>query len=258
MKIHRKIPTLFFEMFSDIPWKKALESMVGLVFPRRCPGCDIILLPKERKAGFCKKCQSRVHKIPDCHCQKCGKMLRTEAEYCGDCKTTKHFFVQNKAVYLYQGQMKPSMYHFKYGNRREYAKTFAQDAAKQYGDWIKRMGMEAIVPVPMYRGKERRRGYNQATVFAKELGKQMELPVYTDLVIRIRDTAPQKNLNQVQRKYNMKNAFKIKRNGVKLSHVLVVDDIYTTGSTMDGVAQVLLSAGVDEVYCLSVCIGKNY
>jgi predicted amidophosphoribosyltransferase len=61
----------------------------------------------------------------------------------------------------------------------------------------------------------------------------------------------------MQRKYNLKKAFKIRKNVVKLNRVLVVDDIYTTGSTLDGVAEELLSSGVDEVYCLSVCIGKG-
>jgi ComF family protein len=233
------------------------ESILNLFFPRRCPGCDEILWPGERSEGFCEKCSAKIHRISDRHCKKCGKELENEAEYCRDCGKNQHFFTENKAVYLYRGIMKGAMYRFKYSNRREYARVFAKDAARLYGNHFRRMGVQVIVPVPMYEKKKRKRGYNQAEVFGKALAKEMDLPMDNNLIRRIRDTEPQKNLNPMQRKYNLKKAFKIRKNVVKLNRVLVVDDIYTTGSTLDGVAEELLSSGVDEVYCLSVCIGKG-
>lgn len=238
--------------------RQAAKLLTELLFPTRCPGCDELLYPTERQQGFCSRCRPYVKKIDDCHCMKCGRQLEeAEKEYCRDCEMRQHVFTQNKAVYSYRGVMKSSMYRFKYGNRREYVRTFGKDAMEAYGRWILEKDISGIVPVPMYRAKQRRRGYNQAEVFADEIARQTGIPVYRGLVVRIRSTVPQKNLNPAERKYNLKNAFKIMKTGVKLKHTLVVDDIYTTGSTMDGVAGVLRMAGADEVYGLSICIGRD-
>jgi ComF family protein len=148
------------------------------------------------------------------------------------------------------------MYRFKYGNRRCYAKTFANHSIHYYGDWIKDNKIEAIIPVPMYKEKERRRGYNQASVFAKELGKVTGLPVETEIIRRNKDTVAMKQLNALKRKKNLLKAFSLQNNVVQFRKVLIVDDIYTTGTTMDEVAKVLKEGGVDEIFGLSVCIGE--
>ena len=142
------------------------------------------------------------------------------------------------------------MYRFKYSNKREYADFYAKEAVRIYGDWIRRKQIEAIVPVPMYRLKEKGRGYNQAAVFARTLGEKMNLPVEKRMVKRIRNTTPQK--------INLKKAFQLVPNIVKYRKILIVDDIYTTGSTIDAVAEVLLQAGVDEIYFLCISIGEGF
>ena len=114
-----------------------------------------------------------------------------------------------------------------------------------------------IVPVPMYKGKQRVRGYNQAEVFAKALSELLNIPAESQLIQRIRDTRPQKELNDVQRKNNLKNAFQMKENIVQYRHILVVDDIYTTGSTAQAVAEELIKTGVSRVYMMSICIGED-
>ncbi|MCF0130053.1 MAG: ComF family protein [Pseudobutyrivibrio sp.] len=153
--------------------------------------------------------------------------------------------------------MKPAMYRFKYSNKRAYARIFAGHAALKYRKWLKQIEPEAIVAVPMYKDKKKKRGYNQAQAFAGALSKATGIPCASKLITRYRDTAPMKNVDNSTRKYNLQNAFKIRNNGVKFNKILVVDDIYTSGSTMDGVGQVLKTAGVDKIYCLSVCIGDN-
>lgn len=228
-----------------------------LLFPKRCPMCDTILWEDEKSEGICVLCQKNSNVVGECICMRCGKRVKEGEEYCRDCKTRKHFFVRNQSLYLYQGKMKGAMYRLKYANRRCYAKTFAQKMAQVYGGWIKTNGIEGIVPVPMYWRKKRQRGYNQAEVLARELGKCLDISVYPDMVVRTRNSKPQKNLNYQERKNNLKNAFKIRQSEVKLRKILVIDDIYTTGSTMDEVSRVLLLSGAEAVYCLSVCIGKD-
>ena len=123
--------------------------------------------------------------------------------------------------------MKQSIYRFKDGGRREYAEFYAKESARLYGDWIKRKDIQAIIPIPIHRHKRYKRGYNQAEIYAKELGKQCGLPVDSKTLIRVVDTLPQKTLSDRERKNNLKKALKIGVDGVQWKRVLVVDDIYT-------------------------------
>ena len=108
-----------------------------------------------------------------------------------------------------------------------------------------------------FSGKQKKRGYNQAEVFARELSFYTDIPVEDKWIIRIKNTRPQKELNDVERKNNLKGAFQICKMGVKYNKVLVVDDIYTTGSTIDAVAEVLSQTGVQSVFSICICIGKG-
>ena len=114
-----------------------------------------------------------------------------------------------------------------------------------------------MIPVPMYRKKQRLRGYNQAELLAREIADQRNLPLICDLVLRVKNTKPQKELEGKDREENLKKAFIITKNDVKLRKILIVDDIYTTGSTVDAIAEVLKKSGVEEIYFLSLCIGGS-
>lgn len=92
---------------------------------------------------------------------------------------------------------------------------------------------------------------------AQSLGRELNIPVDSYTLIRDRDTIPQKELNHEERRNNLKNAFKISRNGIEYKKILMVDDIYTTGSTIDACAAALKNAGVREVYFISLSIGAG-
>ncbi len=127
-----------------------------------------------------------------------------------------------------------------------------------YGGWIKERGIQAVVPIPLSGKRRRQRGFNQAELVARKVAKRMNLPVYGRLLIRTRDTKAQKGLNDQERKNNLKRAFKTRKNKVQLNHILLIDDIYTTGSTMNEAAKELKRAGAEQVYCLSISIGRGY
>ena len=118
--------------------------------------------------------------------------------------------------------------------------------------------VDIVVPVPLHWKRRWERGYNQAEIIAGEIGRLTGLPVYRQLLVRCIPTRPQKELNDRERKNNLKKAFKVTGNKVQLDHILLVDDIYTTGSTMDGAAEALRKAGVSHIYALSVTIGRGY
>lgn len=196
-------------------------------------------------------------------CFRCGKPLASEEqEYCFDCKKKlagrKPLYCrQGRSVYVYKGVVRKSIYRFKYSNRREYARFFAEEAARYYTDWSEQIGVEAIVPVPMYDRKKRRRGYNQAEMIARELACIWEVPLEKNAVKRIRNTKPQKLLSDEERKNNLKKAFQAAEFIVKYKKILLVDDIYTTGSTVEAVACELMRCGVEQVFFLTLCTGEG-
>ena len=233
------------------------EAVLALVYPPRCPVCDEIVAFEDRGKVH-PECRKKLFYITGAVCMKCGQPVdNARVEFCFDCGKKHHHYRQGKGVFLYKGDIKQTMYRFKYSNKREYAAFFAGIAAEQYTEWMQRIGAEVIVPVPMYRRKQKLRGYNQAEVFARELSRRTGIPYRMDLVSRTRDTKPQKNLNDTERKNNLKNAFHVSQDIVKYRYILLVDDIYTTGSTVDAIAQAILQTGVIDIYSLSICIGKG-
>lgn len=168
----------------------------------------------------------------------------------------RHLFDSGRAVFAYKG-MADSIYRFKYKGRQEYAAYYAECMAYKLGSWIAGCRPDALMPVPVHDAKRRVRGYNQAEVLARELGRLMNIPVETKLVKRVRKTMPMKDLSVMERQNNLKRAFKICRNDVKLSTIIIIDDIYTTGSTIDAISYVLRRAGVGKIYFAALAIGKG-
>lgn len=257
-------------MHMDGPrWKKSSwgeklhflwEMICDGFYPRRCPVCDEILEPELAGQKIHSACAGKLHLVTGATCMQCGRPLENETgEYCYDClRLWQNAPIrQGKSLYLYQGPIKETMYRFKYSNKREYADFFAEQAVEKYGDWIRSKNIQAIVPVPMYLPKQRKRGYNQAESFARALGKRLNLPVDITLVKRVKDTTPQKELNDLERKNNLKSAFQKTESIVQYSYILIVDDIYTTGSTAMAVAEELIKTNTCQIYFLSICIGKG-
>ena len=238
-----------------------LRESLHIFYPKRCPICDEILwLPFwSQEYPICVECKKKIEYVIEPVCKKCGKPISDERGlHCQDCMRYSHKYLQGKALWIYNKKVKQSIYRFKYKNRREYGISYARELVRRYEPWILRKEIQAIVPIPLHKKKRRKRGFNQAEIIALEIGNLLQIPVEKHLLERCVDTRPQKELNDKERKINLKNAFKVSKNKVKLERILLVDDIYTTGSTIDGAANALKEAGVIEIYFLSVCIGKDY
>ena len=232
-----------------------IEKAVNLVYPRRCPVCDD-LVPIE-DGLICKECVLKIKYIKTPKCRKCGKQLYDEnVIFCMDCEKKKHNYDFGYALYDYRS-MNRSIYRFKYNKRSEYAKYYAKDICENLGRELKELHADALIPVPLHQSRQVMRGYNQAEVLAKELAKLTGIPCYSNLIKRVKNTVPQKELDDRERQNNLKKAFHIPSDVVKLNKTIVVDDIYTTGSTIDAVAKELRQHGVEKVYYLTLCIGEG-
>lgn len=176
-------------------------------------------------------------------------------EYCRDCVTVSHTFDRCISAFVYNDPMQESVFRFKYGNRREYVQFFAQAISEMYKNEIMDLKAEALIPVPLHKNRQEKRGFNQAEILAFKLSDMLGIPVRNDLLIRVKDTEPQKMLSREERRKNLKKAFQLSLCDVKLKRVIVIDDIYTTGSTLDEIAFLLKGAGVREVYGLTLCSG---
>lgn len=188
----------------------------------------------------------------------CGKeILEPEMEDCYDCAKRGRSFDGGVALLNYDAAAKKSIQGFKYGGRPEYADFYAEELVKRYGDRLRRWRPQAVFPVPAHKSRERSRGYNQAEVLAERIGERLRLPVWESVLIRKKKTTAQKELNAEARQRNLEQAMEVTGALRGLRRILLVDDIFTTGSTAEACARVLKQAGAEKVYLVSVCIGKN-
>lgn len=243
--------------------REKINGMEMLLFPAKCPVCEQVLdeqllrIKKRMPSGICYRCTGRVQYVLPPRCYKCGKHLsEEEREYCLDCQEQKHEFIMGRSLYEYHS-IKEALFRFKYQGRREYAQIFASEITFYLGDFIRRIKPDGLVPVPIHTRRKRQRGYNQAGELARALGKEMGIPVYENLVLRKINTKPLKNMSPAHRQNSLKKAFILGENVVKLSTVIIIDDIYTTGATIDAVAKVLLALGPMKIYFVTLAIGES-
>lgn len=234
-----------------------MKKILELLYPACCPICDQILRPAEKSNHCCASCIQKLPWIAGAVCEKCGKPVLPEQEYCRDCRNQKHIFTRGAAAFTYSGGLPDAVYRMKYQNRRDYRYFFAQAMAKCCGSRIRKWNPQVILPVPIHWRKRGRRGFNQSELLAEELGKMLNIPVRKDLLRCRRMTAAQKTLGRKERQQNLRGSFVPNGPIQGLRRVLIVDDIYTTGSTMDEIARVLKKAGVDEVYFAVLCTGQG-
>ena len=235
--------------------KAVYEAGISLLFPRRCPVCDRPVKPYG--ALICDDCAGEVRYVRGATCYKCGKPLTDDSvEYCEDCARRRHLYTRGMSLFEYRS-VSDSIYRFKYKGRREYAAWYGREMARLMGRRLIGINPDALIPIPIHASKQRSRGYNQATLIARELSHHLDIPVYDDLVHRIKRTAPLKDLAPSERNIIVRGAFKLGINDVKLKTIVIIDDIYTTGATVDAVADIFLRSGVNDVYFATLATGKG-
>jgi ComF family protein len=219
----------------------AQRALLDLLFPPRCVTC--------RRVGewFCVSCRAAVEKIQPPFCERCGRLLpQRECIYCQ--KLPLHID-GIRAVAFFEGNLREAIHAFKYKACTELAQIFGG----MLSDYLSthRLLVDAVVAVPLHAERERARGYNQSLLLARALAVQRQLPVWEKALMRVRDTRPQVELNASERRENVRAAFAA-TSRVAGARVLLIDDVCTTGATMDACSVALKDHGAQSVWGLAL------
>lgn len=237
-----------------------LTSLYHFLYPKRCPVCEQI---PPAGQDICPGCYNKLFFIEQPYCYSCGKPLSTsEEEFCFDCKKHPKSFHRGFSLAVYNEAARHSLSAIKYHNRRHLIPFYVKETVSRYGPLFTSLHFDAILSIPIHKKRHKKRGFNQAALFASALGKVLHIPVYNDILVRVINTLPQKTLSPEKRLENLEKAFalhpELADRQLPFHRILLVDDIYTTGATMEAVTRILKKAGVKEIYIFSICIGQGY
>lgn len=205
--------------------------------------------------GLCRACADSLPIITPPVCQKCGRPIGEDG-ICIDCAYMRYHFEQAVSVLHYTPEVKQLIHRFKYGGISYLSRTLGWWMARAFEQ---RCGWEVdvIIPVPLHPRRQRERGFNQSALLAREVGKYIGVPVNEKVLVRKKYTTAQAGLNKFQRMQNLHGAFEVREpEAVRGKSVLLVDDVFTTGSTVDECSKELQQAGAKRVYVLTLAVGR--
>ncbi len=237
------------------------EGFFDLIYPSNiyCISCGNII-DDSRPYALCDACVRTLKWANGRTCSRCGKILQEDygPDLCTDCVNGEHVFRKGFTCVEYGAAERELMHQFKYKEKAYLGRKLAEIMYDRIQ--AEELVPDLLIPVPMFRKKEKRRGYNQAAVLAACLANYMGIPYDGKLLIRRVETEAMSRLGVWNRRKNIQGVFTVSRDKMdKLAEktVLLVDDIYTTGSTADACASVLLEAGAAAVYVFAFASGAN-
>lgn len=262
--------------------KKIGREAATAVFPRVCPVCGEILVEDDcGKIGFlqaeteahdrqssclainpyiCRYCYEQLKFVREPKCFKCGRQLEQEEdEFCHKCVSEWHEYEQGMSLLVHNDSARKMLYDLKYSNLFDNADFLALETALRLGKRIISLRTDAVIPVPLHKKRKRDRGFNQAEILSEKIIKDIEilsgvrLHYDNQILVRHHNTKPQKELKEEKRRINVKDSFSLTMDCC-YKRVLLVDDIYTTGSTIDECARALKNGGASEVCFLTMSI----
>lgn len=227
------------------------RTLLELLYPPHCDGCGEATFEKSR---LCAACWSSLELVSEHICQICSYPLvgNNSTSYCENCTGRQLHFVAGVSIFRYQGLVRKLLSQFKYKGDQSLKKVMGELLSQTLQEErLVGLHFEAIVPVPLYPLREREREFNQARLLAYEVALQLQLPM-KDLLCRIKPTLTQVHSDRRARINNLKKAFRLKKPSSLSGNYLLVDDVLTTGSTLDECAHVLRSAGAKRVWAVTV------
>jgi ComF family protein len=241
-------------MTAVLPW---VRRAVDLVYPRNCRACATPLAEDE-PGVICPACLAGAKRIAAPCCRRCalpfaGKL--DELIECGYCKDLQFHFSRAVAACRAEGIVRDCIHRFKYNREMYYEGHLAGWLVAGAREWLSPDAVDVVVPVPLHPLKERAREFNQAERLARHLGRALAKPVIANCVRRVKVTATQTRLDAHARRDNLRQAFAAGRGRITGLRVLLVDDVFTTGATLDSCASLLHNEGAIDVIAITVARG---
>lgn len=230
--------------------KKFFNDLFNIISPEgiKCIICDNEL---DHNNSFCM-CKSCFQKLPTIKkaCIRCGAEIFSKANLCLDCKQEQRMFDRALSPFNYEDEIVNLVYRFKYGGEQYLAKYLAFFMIQKIIE--ENLNFDIIIPVPLSKKRKKLRTFNQAELLAKYIAQSLNKPLDTTSIIRVKDTLTQTHLTKQQRVENLKDAFKVEnKDKIKGKKILLVDDIFTTGSTSNEIAKVLKDNNSSNVYLVT-------
>ena len=232
--------------------RKIKEIVLSIIFPKKCVFCDAMLSPS---AELCV-CVNCINTLPFClaynRCRKCGKPVEEGEKECSHCRDNKmKYCTKISAAYIYKDSVKKSILRFKDERYCSFARTFAHHMKIVAENDNKNREFDVVISVAPRKDRMRKSGYDQAECLGIELSKLMKLPFERNVLCQAERRKKQSSLSAEERCENAKGNYRVKRESViKDKNILLVDDVCTTGSTLNECARVLKKAGANQVCCV--------
>jgi len=223
---------------------KLKRIALDLLFPCWCIGCG------REGSLICPSCQRKLPPIEPPLCPQCG-IPQPDGILCSICLNQRYAIDGIRSLFRFEGVVRQVIHHLKYKNLR----TAAEPAAELLWFYLadNPISGEVLTPVPLHRKRLRERGYNQSELLARELGKISDLPVVTDCLIRRQYASPQARAASAgERHKNVAGAFSCRNCSLKNKKVILMDDVATSGATLDACAAALKDAGAASVWGLTL------
>lgn len=234
-----------------------VRSLADLFWPRQCEGCGAV--PDAGSHYLCWDCRAGMPWIEPPYCDRCGDPVSgviTNSYLCSLCSAREPAFDRARSAVRFRGGVKDWLHRFKYSHATHLSRDLGSVLAAMVRAHYGQETPDAVAYVPLHAVKERSRTYNQARLLAGELARGMGLPLARGCLERTRDTGTQTHLTARQRALNVEGAFRVRSpEWVEGRNFLLVDDVMTTGATVNECARALKAAGAGRVLVATVARG---
>jgi ComF family protein len=242
---------------NDSVWERCKRGLLNLFYPAypECPVCNSSFSPE--RISLCEDCLSKIKLIRDNYCPKCGK-LTSDSELCCDCKDRQRFFARARAVGVYQDGLKEYIKMLKYDGHRQLAKPMGSLLSISITRFYSLAQIDLVTYIPIHSRRKKERGFNQAYLLAKRAADELDLSIKLVLK-RTTQTPRQSDLSRRRRLENLTDVFTVITPKLIIGkRILLVDDIYTTGTTVNQASKTLLTAGAQSVKVITLATGKDF
>ena len=234
------------EHVRPLDWRYKLtaagQALLDLFYPPRCPGCGRVGFT------FCDVCQARIEPPPAPACIRCGQPAETEC-LCPTCRATPSHLDRIASSAIFAHPLRDAIHDLKYNDGRSLARPLG---ARMAAFWRRgSFAADVIIPVPLHTARLAERGYNQSALLARSMSQEIGVPIDETALVRAKATQQQVMLKAVERRENVREAFSC-QGDVSGKQVVLVDDVCTTGSTLEACAAALRSAGAASVWAFTL------